>query len=209
MGVPPTASGRRVATVSALLAAFPAALRTDAVEVAQAMPVARLPATRPFAVGVEGEPVVIPYRLYNPEPTSAVVETLSPTQRTMLACLYTRHHDGHVRQRYLRRVAEEVHPWVAPFVVQLVGEYVVEIVSAVREYLVGIEVPGSCLRLVYGRFARENRAFLDLTYQRAASYWDCYYRNLYAARRYYPAFDVLDSLRVVGREISEHSVTEA
>jgi hypothetical protein len=189
-----------------LVAAFPDALQTAAVEVAQAVPEARLQPAHPFTVRVQGEPVVIPYRLYSAEPDSAVLETLSPLHRTMLRCLYTRHHDGRVRQRNLRHVVEKIDPWVAPFVVQLVGEYVVQIVLDVREHLVGVEVPGSPLRRNYGGFAAENREFLELTYQRAASYWDCYYRGLYATRQYYPAFEVLRSLREAAREFGEGAV---
>lgn len=35
--------------------------------------------------------------------------------------LYTRHHDGHVRQRHLARIIEVTDSWIVPFVVQLIG----------------------------------------------------------------------------------------
>lgn len=196
---------RRVGDVSDLVAAFPSVLRADAVAVAKAMPQTRLPATGPFTVRVEGESVFIPSRVYPAEPGPSALGKLSPVQRAMLACLYTRHHDGHVRQRYLAQVGELACGWVTPFVVQLIGEYVVRIVLDVRELLVGVEVAGSAMRAVYGRFAVENPQFLDLTYQRAVSYWDRYYRGWYARRQDYPAFEVLSSLRDVAREIERAS----
>jgi len=189
--------------VSKLVDAFPSVLRVDAVAVVKAMPRARLSAGDPFTVRVEGESVFIPVRVYHPEPRPWALGMLSPVQRAMLACLYTRHHDGHVRQHYLAQVGELASEWVTPFVVQLLGEYVVQIVLDVRELLAGVEVAGSAMRAVYGRFAVENPQFLDLTYQRAVSYWDRYYRGMYARRQDYPAFEVLRWLREVAHEI-EH-----
>ena len=108
----------KVGGVSDLVAAFPRALRADAATVVEAMPRTRLRAAQPFGVQVDGETVVIPYRVYNEQPQPSVFAMLSPRQKSMLACLYTRHHDGHVRQRYLRQVGELACGWVAPFVVQ-------------------------------------------------------------------------------------------
>jgi hypothetical protein len=177
--------------VSEIAGAFPAALRPDASVVSVAMPPAHLPPSSSFDVVVDGEAVTIPYRLYNPEPSSVRMGSLSPVQLTMLACLYTRHHDGRVRQRYLRLLAAQANPWVAPFVVQLLGEYVVEIVLDTREYLAQAGEP---LRAVYRRFAADNPQFLNLTRQRATSYWDCYYRSRFPDREDYPAFRILRAL---------------
>lgn len=47
---------------------------------------------------VTGERVDIPYRIYNPEPAAEVADALPAIERDVLACLYTRHHDGYVRQ---------------------------------------------------------------------------------------------------------------
>ena len=47
-----------------------------------------------------------------------------------------------------------IGPWIVPFVVQLVGEYVVEIVQAIGEALHDIDGPR------FGAFARENPAML-------------------------------------------------
>lgn len=49
-------------------------------------------------------------------------------------------------------------------------------------------VAGTPLHSADGRFAAANTQFLGLTYQRAASYWDCYHRNQFADRRHYPSF---------------------
>lgn len=52
---------------------------------------------------------------------------LAPSARTVLDCLFTKHHDGYVREKYLRAVINAQFAWVPPFVIQLLGEYVVQI----------------------------------------------------------------------------------
>jgi hypothetical protein len=185
--------------VSGLEAAFPTTARPDAAEVVRLMPTATFAPVGSFGVRVDGEPVTIPYRLYHPEPVTAAAEALPPTLRTMLSCLYTRHHDGYVRQRHLRLVVEEPYPWVAPFVVRLLSEYVIQIVVDIRDGLARIGDPASPLHAVYRRFAAENREFLYLTQQRATSYWNCYYRSSYPRRQDYPAAAVLGALGSSGR----------
>ena len=180
--------------------AFPAAMWPDVSAVTSIIDVARLASTAPFTVWVGEEQVSIPYRIYNPEPSVDSLRDLSPVQQTVLACLYTRHHDGHVRQRHLPTIVRQAELWVTPFVVRLLGEYVVQIILAIQCELVDVDVAGTPLRSVYGRFAASNRKLLDVTFQRAASYWDCYYRNLFADRRHYPSFPILASIRAAGRE---------
>ncbi len=183
-----TASGR-------LVSAFPAALHADAAAALATMPPADFHHAHAFAVKLDGEHLEIPYRIYNPEPPSDRVAGLTVTQQTVLQCLYTRHHDGFVRQRYVQQAIGSPNAWVVPFVVQLVGEYVIEIILAIRDALSDLDVPGSTQQALYGRFLAENPAFLELTSQRVASYWNCYYRSHYFIRADYPGFRLLSSLR--------------
>src|SRR4029450_16086 len=126
-------------------------------------------------VRVDHEQVSIPYRIYNDEPTLDSVRRLSAVQQLVLACLYTRHHNGYVRHRHLDAILPHAEPWVAPFVVQLLGEYGVQIGLIIRQGLPGPGGPGPGTRRVYGQFAGNNPALIALTYQRAVSYWNCYY----------------------------------
>jgi hypothetical protein len=137
----PTGPGRIEAAdvLDPFVSAFPLSLAGDGQVVSRVIPPTRLPPTQPFQVDVQGETVAIPYRLYNDEPGDDARNQLSPTQQTMLRCLYTRHHDGLVRQRHLEQVIGVWEPWVIPFVVQLVGEYVVEIQIAIRQGLGGAD----------------------------------------------------------------------
>jgi hypothetical protein len=175
-------------------AAFPAALADDVCAVAQTLPETRFRSAGSFEVWVHGEQLAIPDRLYHCEPCENLTAHLSAVQAKILHCLYTRHHDGHVRQHHLDRIIEATDPWIVPFVVQLIGEYVLEIVIAIKDGLADINLRGSPHHQAYGRFVAENPEFLLLTSQRVASYWDCYYRNRFP-HRYYPGRTLIDSLK--------------
>jgi hypothetical protein len=87
-----------------LEAAFPASVKEAVAGVALLIPAAAHEPAGRFAVRVEGEDLEIPQRIYNPEPPSDLAGGLIGPRREVLACLYTRHHDGRVRQRYLREI---------------------------------------------------------------------------------------------------------
>lgn len=187
--------------------AFPAAMRADALRVIAVMPRAGTlsptadPIQRTFHIErpltVCGEPVHVPSRIYHDPMKPSDVMTaiaLTPAQFTILGCLYTRHNDGRVRQRWLRTIVGSTQPWVAPFVVNLVGEYVVEIMVDIRRALPHLGDPASPHFAQYGAFLAENPEFFELTKQRVASYWDCYYRRMYLSPADYPAHSLINAL---------------
>ncbi|MFH9478700.1 hypothetical protein ACH4L7_33420 [Streptomyces anulatus] len=179
----------------ALVAAFPTRLAGDVQSVLEVMPEARLAPMMPFEVEVQGEIVAIPYRLYNEEPCADIERPLFGTQQMILHCLYSRHHDGRVRQRHLEQIAASGEPWVVPFVVQLAGEYVLEIIELIDRGLPGLAVPGSTQRRLYGEFIARNPAFFARTERRVVSYWSCYYRWKYGAFGTYPGCVLLEAFR--------------
>ncbi len=83
---------------------------------------------------------------------------MTARQLLILDCLLTRHHDGFVRQRAASRILPADRPWVAPFVVHLIGEYVVEIVAAIAAEL----AVGDVRLALYRGFARENQGLIAL-----------------------------------------------
>jgi hypothetical protein len=177
-------------TASRLRVAFPTHLRADVDLVVRRLP---SPTYRPSTddigeVQVQGERVKIPYRIYIPEVGAVDGDELSSTQRLVLACIYTRHHDGHVREKALRQLLPPGEVFVAPFIVQLVGEYVVEIVKMIFDHVDRLKTPE------FRRFVEENQPLLARTRQRATSYWDCYYRGQWLRRGDYPGLRVLDAL---------------
>jgi len=178
--------------------AFPASRAKEVAEAVAVMPPAEYGPLGSYSVRVQGEPLEIPMRIYNPEPPGDLERGLSTTQRTVLHCLYTRHHDGFVRQRHLQQTIASEEPWTVPFVVQLIGEYVLEIVIDIRDALTDLDVLGSSQQMRFGAFIAENPAFFELTSQRVMSYWNCYYRD--RQRSTYPGFSLLSSLRTAAEQ---------
>ncbi len=149
---------------------------------------ARVAMRRFIEVRVGGKELAIPYRIYD-QGYEVVFDHLTETQSILYSCLLTRHHDGHVRQRYLDRILSVREPWVVPFVVQLTGEYVIQILETVEAHLPTLDPA------LYGRFIRNNQAYFQTTHARMISYWDCYYRYLYKLPSDYVGFRVLAKLR--------------
>jgi hypothetical protein len=131
-------------------------------------------------LSVAGQSIVMPYRIYSPEPAATDKQSLSPEAAIVLACAYSRHKDGFVRERALREFVREGRPWIVPFVVQLLGEYVPEIADVVVEALKEMSRPA------YERFDGENPGFVELTQQHAISYWANFYRGRYLLSEYPP-----------------------
>ncbi|RPK56885.1 hypothetical protein EES43_23210 [Streptomyces sp. ADI96-02] len=164
----------------------------------------------PFQVEVQGETFAIPSRIYNEEPGADVEWDPTGTRQVILHCLYSRHHEGHVRQRHLEQLVASGEPWVVPFVVQLAGEYVLEILEAIGRGLPGLAIPGSAQRRLYGEFIARNPAFFARTERRVVSYWSCYYRWKYGTFGTYPGCVLLEAFRAavveqVGAEWPRHT----
>jgi hypothetical protein len=164
--------------------AFPAFLRDDALEVISVLPQPSW-STTSFDVCVSGETVSIPYRVYH-DPAHIDPARLTARQLELLDCLLTRHDDGFVRERHLARILYSNSEWIPPFVVQLLSEYVIEIVQSVRTNLHHLDPR------LYRSFLRANPRFFALTKQRVISYWDCYHRG--QRREDYPGFQIVEFL---------------
>ena len=162
------------ATIARLEAAFPFELAADVRAILRVVPESRysqeMTADDIPPVVVSGEVLRIPYRVYFPEPSGRSVARLTPRQRLVLAAIFTRNSDGYVRERCLREVIRSDEPWVVPFVVQLLGEYVIEIASAIDA--LGGERPAA-----YAAFVRENPSYWTWIRARMISYWSYYYRR--------------------------------
>ncbi len=153
---------------SDLVNAFPSSVRGDALQLTRVLPQPPWN-TRTFSVSVSGETLSIPYRIYH-DPKLVDRTCLTTGQGGLLDCLLTRHYNGFIRENHLASIIGANNEWIPPFVVQLVGEYVIEILQVVSRNLDLLDP------LLYRRFLEENPRFLLLTKQRVTSYWDCYYR---------------------------------
>lgn len=98
---------------------FPTRLAPVATSVVQSLPAACLALSGPVTasnshawagLAVVGEAVEIPYRVYNPAPPAHCSSGLSRTEQAVSAAIYSRHHDGLVRQRALGTLLEFDEP---------------------------------------------------------------------------------------------------
>jgi hypothetical protein len=187
-----------------LVRAFPAQLAPIVSYLAASLPPARL---RPAgsitvtsshawpALVLAGEPVMIPMRVYNPQPAPELAAELNTAQMAVAAGIYSRHHDGRVRQRWLKTLLDSHQPWAAPFIVQLLGEYVIEICHDISRFAHDNDPATSPAHANIRAFLDENPTFAALTRQRAISYWSCYYRGLHASHTTYPGLTALAMLQ--------------
>jgi len=165
--------------------AFPIALRCQSMNAVSALRLNSDYVSGQFSVNVLGETLRIPNRVH----LSARPEFpgLSLFERQMALCLLTRSTDGFQRQAALQEVLRINQPWSIPFVIALIGEYVVEIIRDIHAALLDLE------RDVVSAFIRANPVFYMLTCDRVMSYWDCYYRWQFS-RSDYVGFKLLREL---------------
>jgi hypothetical protein len=86
-----------------------------------------------FKVSVEGEELKIPYRIYYDDKILANLNEFTQVQQDVLNSLYSRHHDGFVRQKCISKIIISEHSWTIPFIIQVISEYVIEILDEVND----------------------------------------------------------------------------
>lgn len=167
---------------SHLIHAFPAVLGNDVVEALSVLPENSL-TSQTFSARVADEILALPYRIYH-NPALINTASLNSIQKELVDCLLTRHHDGIIREQHLRRIVSYDHIWIPPFVLQLVGEYVIEILQVIKHNLTLLNTS------MYQQFLHANPELFAQTKQRVTSYWNCYYGN--SRPEQYVGFEVLD-----------------
>lgn len=180
-------------TRSLIRSAFPEHLG-DAVDVALGK--AGIAPHEPFVdagreVRVGGEFVSVPYRVYFPPASLTDIEGLTETEQAVYASFMTRHHDGHQREYWARILCQHPFPWTAPYLAALLGDYVIQVLEAVRSALTAEWKP------VMTRYADENKISLRALNHRILTYWTIYYRYFGPNIRIltdYPGYQVADEL---------------
>lgn len=170
-----------------LKAAFPASCADAIASLVPRLPWrAGLPTSKYYEVRLGTERLRIPERIYFQVDTLDAAESLPPREQNLVGWYFTRHHDGHLRERCLRQVIGTPVPWAPAYLLRLLGESVVEILEVLRAHLPASD-PAA-----YRAFILENPAFYEATRDRVESYWDCYHRD--QPRSSYPGFAILDAL---------------
>lgn len=131
----------------------------------------------------------IPYRVYyDRQRVLAAIES-GGDSALISACLGTRHYDGFLRELCLRRLLTADESWIAPFIIQLLGEYVLEIAQLIHErYAGGVETQ-------HLDFFRQNTGHCHYLEQRAISYWNANYRFRFPRHADYPAVRAFAALK--------------
>lgn len=173
---------------AAELRAFPRGLAGAVQRVAAGLSPGSLfpPTSYGHTVSLQGEALCIPYRVYYR--SGAVLAPREGIDALIAACLGSRLHDGFVREQCAEYLLLRPTPWTAPFVVALLGEYVVEIVRKIEASLATQPLTA------YADFASENPAFMATTTRRAVSYWNEYHRRQYPQKDTYPALLTLSAI---------------
>ena len=127
----------------------------------------------PFEINFEKNVLTIPSRIYTDESQLNHLGKLTPKQREMVYCLYSRHHDGYVRERCLKEFITSDSYFTAPYILQLLGEYVIEIIEVIYNNRSNINHNNLVTYIL------ENPVHYEKTKQRVYSYWAVYYRSVY------------------------------
>ncbi|MCW4454268.1 hypothetical protein OK348_05620 [Flavobacterium sp. MXW15] len=157
---------------------FPALLADDVRIVAPVLSRSQMhPPAGGCRVRVGEDSVDPPYRVYYARGDLMAAASRGGNPGLIATCLGTRHHDGFLREECVRKLLRAEEPWIAPYVIQLLGEYVLETGQAIERAL-----PARDLRMHVG-YARSNRPHLETLERRAVSYWNAYYRQDFPACR--------------------------
>ncbi len=166
-----------------LLDSFPKHMASVVESVLSKLPPAQYSPSGRLEAVINGEKIEIPSRVYYPK-----MRIPKGEHGIVAHCIYSRHHDGFVRERHIAKLLSMKQDWVVPFVLLPLGEYVMEIIRLVQENRSVLS--GESFR----KFSLENPDFIRRTKSRVVSYWDCYYRGLFPSISSYPGFLVLEDL---------------
>ena len=119
-----------------------------------------------------GETIRVLYRVYLEDSVAEPDEIFTPTRAAIYRCLFSRSHDGYVRERHIRALLSAGPPdWAIPYVVEVCGEYVFGIVDFVYRTLQGTDTSA------YKETCALNVEQFALAHCRMISYWNEYHRR--------------------------------
>lgn len=143
-----------------------------------------------YEISFKGQILTIPYRIYFDENTDLSNESLTVVQENIINCIGLRHFDGRVRERYLKRISNNYTGFEVPYVFQLLGEYVLEVIEIVNTII-------NDRIYDYLDFVNENPKYFKQTESKMISYWNCYYRRQYWKIKNYPGYKIINQLKKI------------
>ena len=129
------------------------------------------------------EDLRIPYRINYPDSNAVYKSLPDATSKLIYDCIFTRHLDGHIREKHLRNIfkSKELPKWCMPFIMRLAGEYVVEILQVIYDQLKKRSATDLSMVREYGRV---NRLVAKKNYSRMTNFWGRYYQKQGSLRNY-------------------------
>lgn len=194
-----------------LIAAFPSELHDDVKEAVKSIPFAQNPIKladgnehfvdkfvsdyKPQIFNLRGEKLKIPYRVYFEQPKHEDLITLNIQQRIILNCIYLRHQNGFIREQNLINLLKTDAYFTLPFKIQILGEYVIELISILDKGITDQNVSK------YAELLNHNLFYWKQTQSRIVSYWDVYYRYQFPILRNYVGYRLSKRLNVSIRNL--------
>jgi hypothetical protein len=175
-----------------LVQAFPRELIEDVITVAQYLENQKiqLHENTQCEVMVHQAFIKIPARIYIDPIKSVEFQNFPLIQRQILWCIFTRHHDGFVRQKVLEKLLQKkLEYFMMPFIFQLLGEYVVEILKVIEPNI------NKNNQEIWRDFMLENPQYIQTTQRRMVSYWNEYYRSNHPDFKGYIGHQILNKLK--------------
>ena len=159
-----------------LIRGFPKALQDDVLAALKAIPqkayTPRDMTEDMIVYTLSSGEIQFPYRVYFYEPPAKEMYSLTAQQRMILHCVYSRSHDGYMREKHITALLSADFPeWVIPYIVKACDEYVADILQVVYVKLKGKNTAQ------IKQFCADNYASFCRSYSRMISYWNVYYRH--------------------------------
>lgn len=169
--------------------AFPAKLQADCAAVmGKLLYTDELNSSNPFFAQYDAEnewyhvfseDVRIPYRISYEDSDEIYASLAGEQAKRIYSCIFTRHLDGHIREKHLRKLLSGSIPeWCLPYLLRLSGEYLVELLQPMYDAFK--ERPPVYLP----QFCKENAGLIQMNYYRMVSYWGYYYKDQWSLKNY-------------------------
>ena len=175
-----------------ILNAFPADLSSDVEKVIEYLLDKKFDVhpTVEQSIILNGESLSIPCRVYFDKPHETTGKRLTELQQNILNCLYLRHHNGYIRQARLELLMGKTDYFIVPYVFQLLGEYVKEILPLIDNYIDERTIE------LFVKFILENPKYWQQTECRMISYWNEYYRREFRNLHQYIGYKIVKKLKM-------------
>ncbi len=177
-----------------IIQAFPKRLKNDVIEVIKIIPRKSklsfdLMTSDLYFSKIDNETIKISGRIYFDEPKQKSENKLTDTQKDILNCIYTRHYDGYIREKRLKKISDVSKKWTTPYIVQLIGEYIYELLPVIDK-----KINEETLDF-YAEFRDKNPLYWQQTESRMISYWNEYYRSKFPKLKEYLGFKIVDRIK--------------